>query len=217
MSLSLFPWLAAAWLVCFLCRNILWLNKRAVLPTPVAHEDIFLLEVSGDDLDDAFKVDLEDALCTRGLLHVAEAPGQETVVLRVKEEKLARTFSFGLSRNWLFYPLIAAETCNRIADLIHDLLGIFRPRSPRGAVSVTLCNLLGCILGVLCMVVEFLPKSAWVIHVSVGIERGGAAEKRRRISVSENDPNLDRSTAMNFLRKRLAKRVSQTLRVPPRP
>ncbi len=217
MSLSFFLWLGTAWLVCFLCRNILWLNKRTILLMPVRREDIFLLEVSGDDLDDAFKVDLEDALCTRGLLHVAEAAGQETVVLRVKEKKLARTFYFGLSRNWLFYPLLAAETCNRLADLIHDLLGIFRARSPRGSVSVTFCNLLGGILGVLCMMVEFLPKSAWGIHVSVGIERGGAAEKRRRISVSENDPRVDRSLAMELLRKRLARRVCETLAVPPRP
>lgn len=65
MSLSFFLWLGATWLVCFLCRNILWLNKITILPMPVRREDIFLLEMSGDDLEDAFKVDFEDALCPR--------------------------------------------------------------------------------------------------------------------------------------------------------
>lgn len=217
MGLTFFLWLAAAWLVCLLCRNILWLNKRAIFPTPVAREDIFLLDVLGDDLDETFKVDLEDALCTRGLLHVAEAPGQETVVLRVKEEKLTRTFYFGLSRGWLFLPMRVAEECNRVADLIHALLGIFRSHSPRGAVSIAFCNLLGWSLGVLCMVAEFLPKFAWVIHVSVGIERNGLTVRSRHVSVSESTPMLDRSMAMDLLRKRLAQRISETLAVPPHP
>lgn len=129
------------------------------MPTPMTREDIFLLDVSGDDPDEAFKVDLENSLCARGLLHVAEAPGQETVVLRVKEEKLSRTFYFGLSRERLFFPLLGAETCNRIADLIHDLLGIFRPRSPRGAVSLALCNLLGGCMGVCAWRRNFSPSS----------------------------------------------------------
>lgn len=217
MSLSFFLWLAAAWLVCFLCRNSLWLNRIAFLPTVVTREDIFLLEVSGDDLDDAFKVELEDALCTRGLLHVAEAPGQETVVLRVKERKLTRTFYFGLSGNWLFYPVLCAEACNGIADLIHDLFYIFRARPPRGRVSIVLCNLLGWGVGVLGMAVEFLPKSTWVIHASVSLERDGVPTKWRRISASENDPRLDRSMAADILRKKLAKRVSRSLRMPPHP
>ncbi len=36
------------------------------------------------------------------------------------------------------------------------------------------------------------------MHVSIGIERGGVAERARHVSASRNDPRLPRDTAMNF-------------------
>lgn len=43
-----------------------------------------------------------------------------------------------------------------------------------------------------------LPRSAWAMRVSIGIERGGVAERARHVSASRNDPRLPRDTAMNF-------------------
>ncbi|WP_300802770.1 hypothetical protein [uncultured Desulfovibrio sp.] len=43
-----------------------------------------------------------------------------------------------------------------------------------------------------------LPRSAWVMRVSIGIERGGVAERARHVSASRNDPRLPRDSAMNF-------------------
>lgn len=214
LSFLLIP--AAAWFVCFLCRNGLRLNRRPFLPVPVARDDIFFLEVSGDALDDTFRSALEDALCTRGLLHVTETAGQETVVLRVKEKTLTRTFYSASRGNGSPTPCSPRRhaTGSPISSMTSTEFPI--PALP-AARFPSLSALLGGLFGGLLMVKEFLPQSAWVIQVSVGIERGGAAERLRRVSVSRNEPRLPRYAAMNFLRKRLAQRVSEALTVPPLP